>query len=108
MLIHEFVLVATDTTGVTDVLRSLPFKEGDTIAVTLTTFDTCSELVRHLKYLTKIEVVVVQLDFPLLHKDIMDKFEELFESRKITLALFDTITSMPAMCLPFELTELCR
>lgn len=105
----NLALVATDTAGVTDVLRSLPFKEGDTIAVTLTTFDTCSKLVRHLKFLMNIEIVVVQLDFPLLHKDIIDKFQKLFEAQKITLALFDTVSSMPAMKMPFaELTQLCR
>lgn len=105
----NLALVSCDTLGINDVLRSLPFQPGDTIAMALTAFDTCSKMVRHVCSLMKLRYVVVDVSLPMLDAQMVEQFEKVFQREKITLALFDTVSSMPGARLPFvDLTNLCR
>lgn len=106
---QDLGFVDNATTGVNAVLRSLPFVRGDKIAMASTTYGACANTVRFLAEKIGIEVVVVELAYPLLDAEVVKIWSDVFASQTIKLALFDTVVSMPGLRVPYvELTNLCR
>ncbi|SGZ53993.1 CIC11C00000000537 [Sungouiella intermedia] len=105
----RLAFVDNATTGVNCVLRSYPFKKGDKIVMPSTTYGACANTVRFLEQKIGIEVVVVDLVFPLTDAEVVAAFKKAFDENTVTLALFDTVVSMPGVKLPFkELVKLCK
>lgn len=105
----SLAFVENATTGVNTVLRSYPFKKGDKIAMPTTTYGSCANTVKFLQLTVGIQIVIIELNFPLSDDEVVKAFRKAFEVEKITLALFDTVVSMPGVKLPFkELTKLCK
>lgn len=105
----NLALVENATIGVNIILRSFPFAKGDKIVITSTTYRACVNTVKFLKTRLGIEIVTIELNFPLTDKEILEKFEEAFEKEKPKLCLFDTVTSLPCVKLPFvQIAELCK
>lgn len=105
---QNLALVDNVSVGINAVLRSLPFQKGDKIAIATTTFLSCVHLISFLEELMGVEAVIVDIEYPLLDSEVLEKWREAFAAHKIKLALFDTVT-IPGVKVPFiELTTLCR
>lgn len=106
---QRLALVDNATTGVNTVLRSYPFKKGDKIAMPTTTYGACANTVRFLQQKIGIEVIIVDLVYPLSDAEVVAAFKKTFEENVITMTLFDTVVSMPGVKMPFkELVLLCK
>lgn len=105
----RLAFVDNATSGVNTVLRSYPFQKGDKIVMPSTTYGACANTVRFLQLTLGVDFEVVELEFPLENGEIVAAFRNVFSKSKTTMALFDTVVSMPGVKLPYqELTELCR
>lgn len=106
---QRLAFVDNATTAVNTVLRSYPFKKGDKIAMPTTTYGACANTVRFLEQTIGIEVVVIDLVYPLSDADVVNAFKKAFDANNVKLALFDAVVSMPAVKMPFkELVSLCK
>ena len=106
---RNLALVDNTTTGVNTVLRSYPFKKGDKVVVVSTGYDSCVHVVEFLKARVCVEIIVVEVNYPVEDDEIIEKYKAVFENARPLLALFDTITSVPGVRFPFEkLVALCR
>ncbi|CAH2351856.1 putative hercynylcysteine sulfoxide lyase [[Candida] railenensis] len=106
----SLAIVDSATAGVNTVLRSYPFKAGDKVIYTTTTYGACKNIVKFIAKRIGIVPVEVNLQYPLTQKEIVEKFEQVFKTEgPIKMALFDTVSSMPGAKLPYEeITQLCR
>lgn len=105
----SLALVDNASSGVNTVLRSFPFAKGDKIVLPSTTYGACVNTVEFLAETIGVVPVYVKLDYPLLDEEVVAKFKEAFVAEKPKLALFDTVSSMPGVKVPFEaLVKLCK
>lgn len=106
---HNLAIVDNATTGVNTALRSYPFEKGDKLVVATTGYDSCVHAIRFLQERIGVEVIVVDLVYPLEDEEVVEKFRKAFQKHQPKLALFDTVTSIPGVRVPFEqLVALCR
>ncbi|ODV95809.1 hypothetical protein PACTADRAFT_16001 [Pachysolen tannophilus NRRL Y-2460] len=106
---NNLVFVTNATTAVNTILRSYPFKKNDKILIQSTTYGACNNTVKFLAKKIGIEIVIIQLNYPLTDDEVISKFKSIFEKNEITLALFDAVSSMPGVRLPFEkIIQLCH
>lgn len=107
--VNNLAFVMNATTGVNAVLRSYPFQKGDKILIQSTVYGACGNTVKFLQNRIGIEIVVVDLTYPMEDKDVVQLFKDCFEKSKIKLAMFDAVSSMPGVRIPFEkLVSLCK
>lgn len=109
--VDNLAFVANATTGVNAVLRSYPFKEGDTIIYSSVIYGACRKTLQFMQNRYKLNLVEINLVFPTFSDDIVDAFVEKMESAggSCKMCLFDTLSSMPAWKFPWEkLVEECR
>ncbi|CDK26338.1 unnamed protein product [Kuraishia capsulata CBS 1993] len=110
----DLVFCNNASTGVNTVLRSYPFQKGDKILMPSTVYDACGNTVKFLKNRYGIEILTLDLPYPLSDDEVVSKFKEVFEAEEsngnpVKLALFDTVVSMPGLRIPFErLIKLCK
>jgi len=105
----NLAFVDNASVGVNTVLRSLPFAKGDKIVMQSTVYGSCGNTVKFLENRHGVVPLLVQLDYPLSDDEVVAKFEEVFKRESPKLAMFDTITSMPGVRVPFErLVQLCH
>ena len=111
---REVVFVPNATTGINTVLRSLVFKEKDVIVYVSTIYGACEKTIEYLSEMTPVEGFKVKVDYPMTNSDLIEKFVEGLETVKATgkkakVALFDTISSLPGIRVPWErLVEICK
>lgn len=106
---RSLAILDNASVAVNTVLRSYPFTRGDKIVVTSTTYKACLNTVRFLENRCGVELLVIELAYPLNNAQILKKFEDVFRTESPKLCLFDTVSSLPAIKLPFvQITELCR
>ncbi|CUM47545.1 uncharacterized protein AC631_05097 [Debaryomyces fabryi] len=106
---HNLALLENATLAVNTVLRSYPFAKGDKFVISSTTYRACANTVKFLENRIGIEAIVIELNFPLTNKEILEKFKREFEKSSPKLCLFDTVSSLPSVRFPFELiTKLCK
>lgn len=104
----NLAFVENATSGVNTVLRSYPFKKGDKVALTSIAYGACANTFKFLELMVGIELVTIDLVFPLTDEEVVSAFKKVFDTHSITMAFFDTVVSMPGVKLPFkELTKLC-
>ncbi|KAL6942088.1 hypothetical protein ACO0QE_003254 [Hanseniaspora vineae] len=106
----SIVLVSNATTGVNTVLRSYPWNfSKDKLLLHSTTYGACSNTVQFLHDYYGLQYEVVSLQYPMEDCDVVAKFEEKLQKGGFTMCMFDMISSIPGVTLPFEqLTELCN
>ncbi|WPK23894.1 hypothetical protein PUMCH_001144 [Australozyma saopauloensis] len=98
-----------DSVAVNTVLRSFPFEKGDVFVIPNTTYINCKKTFEFLEDSIGIEVVVLDFDLPVTHDTIITEFEKVFKTRRVKMAFFDTVSSIPSVKFPFrELTSLCK
>lgn len=107
---RNFALVTNATTAVNAVLRSLPWDfSKDKILFHSTTYQACANTVRFLKDYFKLQYDVVELQYPLEDDEVLELFEKKLSTGEYKMCLFDMITSMPGVKLPYQqLISLCQ
>ncbi|KAJ5760960.1 hypothetical protein N7520_008116 [Penicillium odoratum] len=110
----EVVFVKSATVAVNTVLRNLVFGPNDMIIHFSTIFDGCGKTVQSVTETTPLKARNIECSSSMSHDDIVAKFVQTIqqateEGFNVRIALFDTISSMPGVRMPFErLTEVCR
>ncbi|KAI5966486.1 uncharacterized protein KGF55_000795 [Candida pseudojiufengensis] len=105
---HNLAIVENATTGINTVLRSYPFKKGDSLVIQSTVYGACGNTVKFLKDNYDIDFHVVEINYPTTDAEILAKFEKVFKEVKPKLCMFDTVTSMPGVIFPHEqMIKLC-
>ena len=109
----EVVFVPNATTAINTVLRALVYKKGDVILHFATVYGAVEKTIRYIAETTEAEGVRIEAKYPIGDDELVRMFEETIEKvnkdRKVKLAVFDTISSMPGVRMPFErLTEVCK
>jgi hercynylcysteine S-oxide lyase len=111
--VDNVVLVPNASTGVNTVLRNLLYEKGDKIVYLGTTYSACEKAVIHIvdtcKPQDSVEAVKVDIEYPISSDEILKRFETAISQKGVRLALFDTVSSLPALRLPFEkMVALCK
>ena len=112
--VNEVVFVQSVSIAVNTILRNLIYEPGDVILYFSTAFVPCENTIRAVVEETPLEARKIDSTFPISHDEIVKRFLDAVESVKSQglkprVALFDVISSQPAMRYPFErLVEACR
>ncbi|KAG9833502.1 PLP-dependent transferase, partial [Aureobasidium melanogenum] len=108
------VLVPNASTGIDTVLRNLTFEPQDAVICFLTIYPAFMNTLEYLAERNEFSIYRIEHNLPLTNDKVCHDFEKMLQKisengKKAKLALFDTITSLPAVRMPFErLTEICR
>ena len=90
------------------------FEPNDAVICFSTIYPAFMNTLEYLKERNEVSIYKIEHILPLSDDEICSNFERMLETigqeeRKARLAIFDTITSLPAVRMPFErLTEICR
>ena len=114
--VETIVLVGNATTGVNTVLRNLIYQAGDVIVYFDAIYPACEKTIQYLVETTAIEAVKVEgWSFPIEDDDLVARFYNVVKevqqhgNRRVRVAVYDTICSMPGVRMPYEkLTKACR
>ncbi|KAL2811845.1 pyridoxal phosphate-dependent transferase [Aspergillus granulosus] len=110
----ECVFVKNATTGVATVLQNLPFKPNDVIVHFETVYGAVEKGIASLAESRTVQIRKVKYEMPIGHEELVEKFLNVVKTTRgeglnVKVAVFDLITSMPAVRFPFEkLTQICR
>lgn len=109
----DVVLVKNASTGVNTVFRSLRFVEGDVILHLSTVYGANAKTFEYLRETTPVDSVSLDMQYPVSDDELVERFCESVEKVRLQgrtprVAIFDTITSMPGVRMPWErLVERC-
>lgn len=112
--VDEVVLVPNASTAVNVVLRSLRFEKGDVILHFSTVYSAVQKMVEYLRETTEVGSVNVTIEYPISDEVLVSRFRAAIkrvrtEGSKVRIAIFDTISSMPGVSVPWErLVEVCK
>lgn len=108
------VYIPNASTGIDTILHNFDYKPGDVIIGFPTIYDSYESTAKYLSEVTPAEFEKLEYTYPVSDDFICQTFEDtvkklLQAGKKPKVALFDTISSLPGLRMPFErLTELCR
>ncbi|MCJ1405625.1 hypothetical protein MMC11_008853 [Xylographa trunciseda] len=106
--VQEVVFVPNATTGINTVLRGILWEKDQVIVHFDTVFGANQMTLDYLVETTKVESEVIEARWPIEDDQLVQQFEEAIlkvnsgGKRKVRLAIFDTVVSMPGIRLPFE------
>ncbi|KAL1963531.1 hypothetical protein VTN77DRAFT_8112 [Rasamsonia byssochlamydoides] len=108
--VDELVIVPNATTGVNTVLRNLSYAPGDKIVYLSTAYGACEKTIDHITETTPAEAVRIEVAYPMSDDELVTRFSRtLAEHAPVKVAMFDTVSSLPGVRIPFErLVEACR
>ena len=106
----EIVFLPNATTGVNTVLRGIKWDEGDVIVYFPVVYGAVERTVEYIVETTNAESEVINVAWPAEDAEVLQKYEETIkkinregkDKRRVRMAIFDTIVSMPGFRLPFE------
>ncbi|CEL07316.1 hypothetical protein ASPCAL10476 [Aspergillus calidoustus] len=110
----ECVFVKNATTGVATVLQNLPFESNDVIIHFETVYGAVEKGIASLVESRPVQIRKVHYEMPISHEELVERFLDVVktaqrEGLNVKVAIFDVITSLPAVRFPFErLTQVCR
>ncbi|RJE27608.1 Aminotransferase family protein LolT [Aspergillus sclerotialis] len=104
---RESVFVKNATTGVNTILRNVPFHSDDVIVYFETTYGAVQKGIMSCIESTPLQSRKVEYQCPISHDELLERFLEVVrttrkEGLNVKVALFDVVSSMPAMRFPFE------
>lgn len=100
--------------GIDTVLRNINYQPGDVVVYFSSIYGSFNFTIQHITETTVLESKSIELTYPVDDLVLVQAFEDtvkhiLATGRKPRLALFDTISSLPGVRVPFErLTEICK
>ena len=112
--VETVVFLPNATTGINTVLRNLRFEKGDKIVYFSTIYGSCENTIEYIAETTPAQGVKVEYTYPISDDELVARFEKVLAKEKeagntVRVALFDTVSSLPGVRMPFErLTEVCR
>ncbi|KAF2401698.1 PLP-dependent transferase [Trichodelitschia bisporula] len=112
--VESLVFVPNASTGVNTVLRNLVFAPGDAVVYFSTIYGACEKAVLYIAETTPAKAVRIEYTQPVEDAWLVDALRNAVrdveaEGGKVRVAIFDTITSMPGVRMPFEdLIATCR
>lgn len=119
--VSDCVFVMNATTGINEILRSLPWKTGDTILYYSTVYGghlgywtelgSCEKTVQYLcDTIRGFKSLKLELDYPISDEQILGLTTSTFEKNSsIKLVLMDALSSLPGVIFPWErVCHLCR
>ncbi len=110
-LTDELVFVQNATSGINTILRSINFGEGDTILHLSTVYGAVDNTIQYIVDTRPgVKAHCIHIEYPISHDAILEKVEEALKTVPgIKLGLFDCITSLPGVRVPWErLVQLLR
>ena len=113
------MLVTNATTATNTVLRGLQWEDGDVIVYFEACYGAVEKTARYVVEREKgrVEAVRVEVEWPVGEKEVLGRFEEVVKGvnekgmgkKRVRVALFDTVCSMPGIRMPWEaLVDKCR
>lgn len=115
--VDEVVLVPNATTATNTVLRGIKWEEGDVIVFFETVYGALEKTVEYVCETTLAEAEKVDAEWPISDEELLKAFEKTVRQindegngkRRVRIALFDTICSLPGVKMPWErLVEICE
>ena len=112
--VDEIVLVPNASVATNVVLRNMHFEEGDAVVHLSTVYGAVEKTIAYISETTPLKSINLAIAYPVSDDEVVDKFRTAVQGakqvgKKVRLAIFDTITSMPGLCVPWErLVALCR
>jgi selenocysteine lyase/cysteine desulfurase len=115
--LETITFVQNATTGINVVLRNLEYESGDVILSCENIYGACNKTIEYVCQTTSAESEHYVPTFPMTEDDLVAGFEATIRrvteesngKRRVKVALFDTISSIPAARWPFErLVKVCR
>ena len=112
--VDEVVLVQNATVATNTVVRNLQFEEGDLILHLNTVYGAVEKTVESLKETTPVDNIKIAINYPVSDDSLVDTIATAIQSakqagKKVRIAVFDTITSLPGLSVPWErLVTLCK
>lgn len=100
--------------GIDTILRNINWQHGDVILCFSSIYGSFGYTIQHLVETTPLEAKSITLTYPLEDSAVVKAFESainevLAMGKRPKLALFDTISSLPGVRVPFEqLTKICK
>ncbi|KAL9124053.1 MAG: hypothetical protein Q9217_006579 [Psora testacea] len=110
----EIVLVPNASTATNVVLRNLQFEKGDVVIHMSTVYGAVEKTIAYVSEITPLESINVAISYPMSDDNVVNQFRIAIQAtqqagQKVRLAIFDTITSMPGLRVPWErLVALCK
>lgn len=107
---HDLVFTPNATTAVNAVLRSHPWQMGDKIAYLTTIYGACMNTLKFLEEQQDVRLIPVEIDVNASPAENEAALRAVLDEHPDTkLAFLDTVSSMPAIVLPWEnMVKICR
>ncbi|POS68618.1 hypothetical protein DHEL01_v212988 [Diaporthe helianthi] len=102
--IDELVIVPNVTTAINTILRNLKFEKGDVIICLDISYRSNLNTIEYILEITEAESAKVEFTLPCSDAEILTAFRDtiLAQKGRAKLVIFDVITSLPGVRLPFE------
>jgi selenocysteine lyase/cysteine desulfurase len=115
--LETITFVQNASTGTNIVLRNLEWEEGDVILTCETIYGAANKTVQYICETTPAETVHYVFSQPMTESDLLSGFRKKIQDvcsgsggkRRVKLAIFDSISSMPGVRWPWEkLVGICK
>ncbi len=113
--VDEVVFVPNATTAINVVLQNLRFDEGEVILHLSTLYGSIAKMIEYIHETRGVESVNLAVEYPIDDDVLISRFKTAIEEVKlgkrwsVKVAIFDTISSLPGVRVPWErLVEVCR
>lgn len=106
----NLAIVPNATMGINTVLRSIPWDfKKDSVLVHTTSYGACSNTVKFLHDAYGLKYDAAKVVYPMEDEEVLSSFEKELATGNHKLCMFDMISSMPGVALPYkELIKLCK